>query len=101
MDKIKTHAAGCRPHGDQVLCIDPPQCFAPARWVCAPRGTISCTCELPPPTLAVQSRPGASVVYGVNTPSNPALNPMEPWCDAAGVELALAVMLARLLGAPH
>lgn len=97
-----SHTAGCQPHGDQVVCIDPPMCFKPAVWVCNPNSlTVSCVCELPPPTQAPGRLCTASVVYGVNTPGNPALNPMEPHCDAAGVELALAVMLARLLGAPR
>lgn len=95
----KHHTAGCQPHGDQILCIDPPQCFKPAQWVCNPHGTLSCRCEVP-----VTNQPGrlctASVVYTEHAPTNPTLVPMEAHCGAAGVEVALAVMLAKLLGAP-
>lgn len=100
-DKLKTHAAGCQPHGDQVLCIDPPMCFAPARWVCSQVGPVSCSCEIP---VTYQPPPGractATVVYGANIPADPLLVPMEAHCDAAGAAIALSVMLSRLLGAP-
>lgn len=102
-DKAKTHTAGCQSDGGEIICIDPPMCFKPAQWVCNPNSvTVSCVCSLPPPIYSPP--PGrlctASIVYGVNTPANPALVPMQAHCDAAGLELALAVMLARLLGAP-
>lgn len=42
-----------------------------------------------------------SIVYAQDRPHEPQLLPMGPWCDAAGMELAVAVMLARLLGAPR
>lgn len=94
MDTTRKYAPGCNPVGDQIVCVDPPQCFAPARWVCAERGPVSCQCVVVP-TIDPGRPCTASVTYGVNTPSNPTLVPMEAHCSAAGVEIALMVMLAR------
>lgn len=83
---------------DKSVIVDPEMCFAPAQWVCSKNGPVQCQCVVVP-----TKDPGrlctASIVYGVNTPENPQLVPMELHCDAAGVELAIAVMLSRLLGA--
>lgn len=85
----------------EVICSDPLICGKPRQWVCDPNSaTVSCRCE-----QVFTQVPGklctASIVYGANTPATPWLVPMEAHCDAAGVELAIAVMLARLLGANH
>lgn len=89
---------GCGPTpSGQILCVDPPQCFAPARWVCATQGTVSCVCELPAPTLAPGKLCTASIVYGVNTPSTAYLVPMEPHCDAAGIEIAISVIIWKCM----
>lgn len=87
------------PTGD-LVCSDPLLCEKPKQWICSPNGVQSCRCE-----QVFTQDPGklctASIVYGVNTPANPYLVPMEAHCDAAGLELAVAVMLSRLLGAPR
>jgi hypothetical protein len=106
-----SHESGCQPHGDQVLCIDPPMCFKPAQWVCAANGPISCQCEVPPPVFSPpiftprDQIPVGELVcevrmqYPVSDPAAPTVMAMGPWCDAAGAELAIAIMLARMLGA--
>lgn len=94
----------CRldPSSGVMVCVDPEICEAPAAWVCADRGPMSCTCQLLPAKPPVQGPLcTASLVYPASTPAAVSLVPMEPWCEAAGVELAIAVLLARLLGAPR
>lgn len=82
---------------DKEVIVDPQICRPPKQWVCDPHSQlISCQCE-----QVYTQYPGrqctASVVFGEFTPYNPVLVPMEPHCTAAGVEVALAVMLARCM----
>lgn len=94
---MENEKGGCTivdPSSGLARCVDPPMCFRPAQWVCAEVGTVSCQCVVVP-RLDAGRLCTASIVYGVNTPANPSLVPMEAHCSAAGVEIALAVMLAR------
>ena len=98
----KSHTQGCQPHGDQILCIDPPMCFKPAQWVCAENGPVSCVCEVPPPVYLplapIAAQCTATITYPPSAPGVPAIV-MPSGCDVAGAELAIAVILSQLLGA--
>lgn len=86
----------------QKLCILHPDgtvsacCKLPETIVCDPAGSTNCRCAVPSTAMACQ----VSIVYAQDRPHEPQILPMGPWCDAAGMELAVAVALARLLGAP-
>lgn len=80
-------------HG-QVRCVDPPRCYPPG--VLDP---VTGSCELPPPTPpALECR--ILVRYAVTAPAQARVDAPALACDRAGMELALAAVLARLLGAP-
>lgn len=92
---------GCFPQPDgSVVCIDPPFCTPPLTRACDARGD-NCQCvPLPPgppprPKMVCEVR----IQYVEDAPHAPEVGPMGPWCDGAGAELAVAVILARLLGA--
>ena len=77
----------------QLLCTVPPApCKSPQVQVCT--SSLRCTCEAP-----ANARPcTASITYPVGQPAAARLQPMEPWCDAAGAELAIGKALARMMG---
>lgn len=58
-----------------------------------PGSNVVCTCQQP--VMACEVR----ITYPQNDPNAISIAPMGPWCDAAGIELAVAVALAKLLGA--
>ena len=58
-----------------------------------PGANVVCTCAQP--VMACEVR----ITYPQNDPASPTVAPMGPWCDAAGMELAVAIALAKLLGA--
>lgn len=73
-------------------------CAPPAVEVCEPAPSTVCFCATPvpkPPLCTV------SFVYSKSDPGSVYLAASEPHCDQAGMELAIAILLARLLGAPH
>jgi hypothetical protein len=85
----------CQPSGVQFRTVigtpQPPGCIGvPQLWQ---------SCVYTPPISAMACE--ARITYPQGDPSNATMQPMGPWCDAAGVELAVAVMLAKLLGSPH
>lgn len=75
-----------------------PSCIPPLIWKCEGQldGSTLCSCS-PAPPRAVQMCQ-VSIIYNPDIPNAPFMLPMSPGCDAAGVELAVAVMLAKLLG---
>lgn len=88
-----TPIVGYTPDGTPV-CLGPPPilCESPAVQVC---DAIRCSCQVPISAMACQ----VSIVYRQGDPTTPVLMPMAPYCDGAGAELALAIILARVLGA--
>lgn len=78
-------------HG-ATLCVDPPRCYPPAIVNAAG------DCVLPAPTPAPECR--LLVRYSLTEPARATLDGPALACDRAGIELALAAVLARLLGAP-
>lgn len=75
----------------------PPVCTAPEVVFCYPGGSCVCVLPLPPPPRACT----VTIIYPDVAPSQVQISKSPDGCDAAGVELAVAVALARLLGAPN
>lgn len=81
----------CGPDGHGgILCVDPPTCEAPATL------TDDGQCIVLP--VLVECR--ILVRYGLTAPARARAEEPVTGCDRAGMELALAAVLARLLGAP-
>lgn len=79
------------PDGTEVCATPDPRCqladFPDCPGRPAPRTPVAAMiCEI-------------RIQYTQGDPANPMIAAMGPWCDSAGTELAVAVMLARLLGA--
>lgn len=95
-------AASARRTDGSLICSTPPEltCAEPFARACDPAAPHVCRCaatlQQPASAMACQ----VSIVYTQERPQDPQLLPMGAWCDAAGMELAVAVILARLLGAP-
>lgn len=80
--------------GNALCTVPPAPCKLPQVQVCT--SAFRCSCEAPE-----RARPcTASITYPVGQPAAARLQPIEPWCDAAGAELAIARILSRQLGAP-
>jgi hypothetical protein len=99
-------------HVGDGICVRPPtvSCVPPLLWsgsqcVCPNGGRFYAIIDgrglcTEPPQLPVVC--GVTVHYNRTSPSDVwAATPTDAACDAAGLELALAVLLARLLGAPR
>ena len=82
----------CEPPTTPVCVIDPN--IPPNPML--PGNNMVCTCAPAHPVMSCQ----VSIIYPQNDPTNTRMLPMGPWCDAAGMRLATAVALARMLGAP-
>lgn len=87
---------GCFPVENGLwICVDPPFCDSPRVYDPATR-----QCTLPPPKPAVEPQCRLLVRYAAAKPAQATLDEPARGCDRAGLELALAALLARLLGAP-
>lgn len=88
----------CEPNGFQsrhVISHSPNGCIG------VPSLARSCTyvpSEAPRLTYS-QMACEVRIQYPQADPANVSVGPMGAWCDAAGMELAVAIALARLLGA--
>jgi hypothetical protein len=82
------------PDGLEVCAVRPFGCILPEVPVCEPGA--ECACRIPVSAMVCEVR----IQYAQGEPTKPVIGGAAPWCDAAGIELALAVILARLLGAP-
>lgn len=94
--------SGCFPQGPngELVCVDPPMCFAPGRWNCTTTGPLYCTCEVPAPIDAGQPC-GATVRYYSNIPGQAQLvGTSPPYCSKAGLATALSAALTNLLEGP-
>jgi hypothetical protein len=88
---------GCHDDGHgNVVCID---CLPPMRWLVG-------QCRLPAGPLPAEEIPtqrvcAVTIRYAIERPGRPYpfIEPHEA-CDRVGLELAIAQVLARLLGAP-
>lgn len=91
-------ACTLNPATGMIICIDPPGIFCdpPRVRVCSPSAPTLCQCQLVAPVQQCT----LTITYLEPNPSAPTLVTPAPGCDGAGAELALAVILARLLGAP-
>lgn len=74
-------------------------CTPPLLWRCTSEGQCSCQAATQIPTARASMACEVRILYTVADPAAPQVAPMGEWCDAAGVELAVAVILAKLLGA--
>lgn len=83
----------CQPNGTQTRTMTAAP--EPIGCIGAPNMIRQCAYQPPISSMACEVR----IQYAQGDPTNPAIGQLGPWCDAAGVELAVAVMLARLLGA--
>jgi hypothetical protein len=84
-------AMECRTDDALTFC-----CTAPEVLLCEPGGILRCSCIRPAaPVMACEVR----IQYPENDPAHPTLMPTASWCDSSGIELALAVILAKSLGA--
>lgn len=72
-------------------------CVPPAVRVCPGIGACECLVVDPRPTPPPKTCT-VSITYPENQPQKPTLQAMD--CDQAGAELAIALILARLLGSP-
>lgn len=82
--------------GGESLCIVPPTSCKPGQvQICT--DSFRCTCVAGDQVRLCT----ASIAYPAGQPAAAWLVPMEPHCDGAGAELAIAVILARLLGQPR
>jgi hypothetical protein len=90
-------AMECFPTPEGQVCINPPPilCEAPSIRVCSPADPDVCRCEIPTSAMLCEVR----ISYAQNDPAHPTVAPMAPYCDGAGVELAIALILAKSLGA--
>lgn len=96
MDPIVRKSCTVHPVTGQIVCNDPIFCEPPAIYTCSPSAPTLCQCFVPPPVEGCV----LTITYAKEHPALPTLTSQNPSCDAAGMELALAVVLARLLGAP-
>lgn len=91
--------------GTAIACIGHVEvtCELPKVKVCKPRTPPEpvCQCETPTPPPVTAMACQVSIIYPQNDPANPSVLPMGSWCDGAGAELAVAVVLARMLGGPR
>lgn len=74
---------------------EPPPLQCPLGWVRACDANGACVCLAPPPRACE-----VVIVYPAGYPAAAQIPPRDAHCDQAGFELALAVILAKLLGAP-
>lgn len=74
----------------------PPVCTPPQVAFCETAKPCVCILTPPPPPRPCQ----VTITYSDASPGTPQVD-ASPWCDSAGVELAVAVALARLLGGPR
>lgn len=96
----------CTIENGQEICINtnvscvPPLLWQTDRCVCPDGGTLIGIVDgrglcVPPPPPACS----VTITYSPIAPSQPTWA-ASPHCDAAGLELAIAVVMARLLGMP-
>lgn len=94
------------------LCVPPPtvSCVPPLLWHTdrceCPDGSLPtysgttpmCIVPPPPPPPAILCQ--VTISYPQTVPAAPQVSTVTPGCDAAGLELAIVIILGRMLGAP-
>lgn len=68
-----------------------PSCVPPLIWTCT--APAACACTAPSATTCT-----LTITYANEDPAIPVMAPLPAGCDAASAELAIAVILAKLLG---
>lgn len=80
----------------------PPACTPPAQLVCIPNAQNVNVCQCA--TASTPSPPvklcTVAMVYNRDNPTGVYIGPLENGCDQAGLEIALAVLLAKILTGP-
>jgi hypothetical protein len=92
--KAKNDTKFCVNNGSGAVCtaVPPPTCTPPTTLYCDQQGTCACV-QLGPPPRACE----VSIVYPDGRPDLAQITSSSEYCDGAGVELALAMALARIL----
>lgn len=94
---MEKFTAACPPPKIAHCTIDYTKPFDPA----IPNSNVTCVCLDPAPPKPPVARCTYTLQYEPTSPAQATVGLVEgSGCDSAGLELALAVLLAKMLGAP-